>query len=143
MTDDGSRSSHPLRWLLVAAGLVCVGLGIVGAALPLLPTTPFMLLAAACFARSSQRFHRAILRNRFVGPTISEWRATRSIPRRSKITAMVLIVLTFGSTIYFCTDALWLRMLLIMLAGIGLWSFNRIPSRESLVLVVDEVEPPR
>jgi hypothetical protein len=129
MSDAPANPRLISRALLIAAGVVCVGLGIVGTALPLLPTTPFMLLAAACFARSSDRFHRALLRNPLFGPTIREWRATRSIPRRSKIAAMILIGLTFGITIIVCTDAAWLRLLLIGLAGLGIWSFSRIPTR--------------
>jgi uncharacterized membrane protein YbaN (DUF454 family) len=143
MTESRANRSRTVRWLLIASGAVFVGLGLIGAALPLLPTTPFMLLAAACFARSSERFHQALLRNRLIGPTIREWRATRSIPRRAKITAMMLIVLTFGTTIFFLTDAMWLRVLLIGVAGVGVWSFSRIPTRESLVPAMSEVKDGR
>ena len=75
-------SVHPsraVRVALVVAGTGFVGLGILGAFLPVLPTTPFMLLAAACYARASTRFYNGLLNNRAFGPTIREWRRYRSI----------------------------------------------------------------
>lgn len=72
-----------------------------GVVLPLLPTTPFIILAAACFARSSRRFYRWLLESRLFGPLIIKWRESGAIPRRAKIAAVVMIVLVMGSSILF------------------------------------------
>ena len=73
-------SSAPLRWLLLATGLVFVGLAVLGAVLPVLPTVPFLLVAAACFARSSARFYHWLLSNRVFGPLIWSWRDRAGVP---------------------------------------------------------------
>ncbi|MCA9322179.1 MAG: YbaN family protein [Planctomycetes bacterium] len=90
------------RVLFFVLGLLFVILGVLGAFLPVLPTTPFMLVAAACFARSSERAHQWLLNNAIFGPTIREWQASHSIPSRTKImaigmmTCMIVLSLAFG-----------------------------------------------
>jgi uncharacterized membrane protein YbaN (DUF454 family) len=125
------HDSPLVRGLLLAAGVACVALGVVGIFLPLLPTTPFMLLAAACFARSSRRFHGWLLANRTFGPLILEWEKHRSLPRRTKLTAIVLMSLTLAVSIVFFVERLWLQALLaafgVLLAA---WMY-RIPSRDA------------
>src|SRR5690606_16612104 len=74
-----------VRWLLLGIGWLCVGLGAVGVVLPLLPTTPFLLLAAACFARASLRFYDWLLNTPVLGQYIEEYRAGLGIPLRAKI----------------------------------------------------------
>ncbi len=123
------HDSALVRGLLLAAGAICVVLGVIGIFLPLLPTTPFMLLAAACFARSSRRFHQWLLANRTFGPLIREWEKHRSIPRRTKLTAIGLMSLTLAVSIVFFVEPRWLQA---VLAAIGvllaIWMY-RIPSR--------------
>jgi len=109
MTDpdrDDPSAPRPARSLLsrrlyAALGCLFVGLGLVGVVLPILPTTPFMLLAAACFARGSRRLHAWLLGSRWFGPTIRSWYDSRTIPLRAKITAIALIVLMNGASILF------------------------------------------
>jgi uncharacterized membrane protein YbaN (DUF454 family) len=79
-------------WLLV--GLVALATGAVGLVLPLLPTTPFLLLAAFAFARSSTWLHRWLREHRAFGPLIDNWQRDGSIDRRTKRTAIIVIVLT-------------------------------------------------
>jgi uncharacterized membrane protein YbaN (DUF454 family) len=91
----------PLRGLLLGAGLLCVGLAALGVFLPLLPTTPFLLVAAACFARSSPRFYRALLDNKVFGPLIRDWREHGAIPLRAKVLAVAAIAVVLGSSAAF------------------------------------------
>ena len=81
-------------WLLL--GLLNVALGIIGALLPLMPTTIFLILAAACFARSSPRLEQWLLDHPRFGPTLQAWRAEGAIPRRGKIAACCGILLGFA-----------------------------------------------
>ncbi len=108
--DGHAIAKGPLRWLLLGAGFLFLGLGVVGVILPLLPTTPFVLVAAACFSRSSPRFYNWLLSNRVFGPTIHEWRAHRSIPLHAKVMAVTLITLVGGSSILFVLDPLWAKL---------------------------------
>ena len=103
-------SPGPLRWLLLATGLAFVGLAALGAVLPLLPTVPFLLVAAACFARSSTRFYRWLLSNRLFGPLIRDWRETRTIPLRAKISAITLVALVGGSSVLFYIANPWVKL---------------------------------
>ena len=126
---DNIRSG-PGRWLLISVGFVCVGLGAIGVVLPLLPTTPFLLVAAACFARSSPRFYRWLLSRPGVGPAIRQWRDTRRIPRRAKLTAILSIVLVGGSSVVLFVGNPWAK--LIMATGLStviIWLW-RIPSSD-------------
>lgn len=88
-TDAPARSTPLTRPLWLALGFACVGLAFVGALLPLMPTTIFLILAAACFARSSPRFEAWLLNHKQFGPTLRAWRAERAIGRRSKTAACV------------------------------------------------------
>ena len=103
-------SSGPLRWLLFATGLAFVGLAALGAVLPVLPTVPFLLVAAACFARSSTRFYRWLLSNRLFGPLIRDWRETRTIPLRAKVSAITLVALVGGSSVLFYLANPWVKL---------------------------------
>jgi uncharacterized membrane protein YbaN (DUF454 family) len=77
--------------LFITLGLVFVGLAVLGIFLPVLPTTPLLLLAVACFARSSQKLHDRILSHKTFGPPIRQWQETRSMPRRAKVYALSTI----------------------------------------------------
>ena len=118
------------RWVLIALGTLFVGLGVLGAVLPLLPTTPFLLVAAACYARGSERFYHWLLRNRLFGPSIRAWRRDRSMPLKAKRTAIVLIVITFGITVGFVVTGLLARVLLVLLAAGIIIILLRIPASD-------------
>jgi uncharacterized membrane protein YbaN (DUF454 family) len=123
------NGSPLLRWILVAAGWLCVGLGALGAVLPLLPTTPFLLLAAACFVRGSKPLHRWLLRTRPFGPILREWRTNRTIPLRARTVAQVLIVASFTFSALFCLPQTWARLLIAGLGLVLLGLVSRIPVR--------------
>ncbi|MFP4483000.1 MAG: YbaN family protein [Thermovirgaceae bacterium] len=77
--------------LLVSIGILCVGLGSAGIVLPLVPTTPFLLLAAACFAKSSERFYAWLLGHRRFGPIIANYREKGGITRKTRAVALCLL----------------------------------------------------
>jgi uncharacterized protein len=77
-----------MRGLFLALGLVFVGIGFAGIVLPVLPTTPFLILAAACFARSSTRLERWLLEHPHFGPVLRDWRERGAIPARAKLAAL-------------------------------------------------------
>ena len=119
----------PVRVALLGAGFVCVGLAALGVFLPLLPTTPFLLVAAACFARSSPRFYRALLGNRVFGPLIRDWREHRAVPLRAKLMAISAIVLVLGSSVLFAVSHPAPRLGLASFgAGLCIWLW-RLPTR--------------
>ncbi len=122
--------SRAVRVALVVAGTGFVGLGILGAFLPVLPTTPFMLLAAACYARASTRFYNGLLNNRTFGPTIREWRRYRSIPYRTKWMAIGLMAVTLTASIVFAVEDPWLRAALAAFGVLLAVWMARIPSRD-------------
>ncbi len=116
------------RALFALAGWIFVALAAAGAVLPLLPTTPFLLLAAACWVRSSDRLYQRLVANRWLGPYLRAWREEHRVPRRAKVTAIALVVVTFASSIAFAVDATWVRALLVAL-GLGLVGFlARLPT---------------
>jgi len=110
-----------VRWLLLGAGVICTILGAIGAFLPVLPTTPFLLLAGACFVRSSPAFHQRLLDNRIFGPYVAQWQRSRTVPRDAKRKAYGLVCVTFAISIY-VVDRTALRILLASI-GIGLIVF--------------------
>ncbi len=109
------------RACFFAAGIALTAVAAVGAFLPVLPTTPFLLLAAPCFVRSSPAFHRRLLESRVFGPYLRQWEHDHTVPREAKRKAYGLVALTFGVSIYL-VDATWLRATLAAL-GIGLLLF--------------------
>jgi len=130
--DEVHPAHGPMRWLLLGVGWLFVVLGVAGALLPVLPTTPFILLAAACFARSSERFYAWLLDNRVFGPLIRDWRAHRAMPRRAKWVAITAIVVAIGSSASFAVEAAWARGSLAA-TGVALVAFLlRIPNREDV-----------
>lgn len=106
-----------LRLLLLGAGFLAVGLGIVGIFVPLLPTVPFLLLATACFARSSERFHNWLLEHPHLGPTLHSYLNGQGIPLKAKVSTLTLLWISIPLSVFFFIDILSMQILLI---GIGL-----------------------
>jgi uncharacterized membrane protein YbaN (DUF454 family) len=115
------------RWLLTALGFLALGLGGIGVVLPVLPTTPFVLLAAACFARSSPRFHSWLLRSRAFGPMIRRWQADRCVSRATKAVAIGLITVTFALSIGLVASHPAARVALAALGASALVVVARLP----------------
>ena len=109
-------SKKLLQGLLVTCGTLCVGLGILGIFLPLLPTTVFLLLAAACYARSSERFHQKLVNHRFLGAYIRNYRDGRGMAPREKAITIGLLWVGIGATMIWSVSAWWLRGVLLLIA---------------------------
>lgn len=124
---------HPsllVRIVLWTCGSIALLLGIIGIVVPGLPTTPFVLVAAACYARASEPFYRWLVRNPTFGPLIIEWRRHRSIPHRIKWLAISLMSLTISISILTLADKPWLQVMLACIGiGTAIWLW-RIPSRD-------------
>jgi uncharacterized membrane protein YbaN (DUF454 family) len=105
-----------LRILLVIAGTFFVGLGIVGIFVPVLPTTPFLLLAAACYARSSQKFYGWLLNNKLFGSYIRNYLERKGISLRAKVVTLTLLWITIGSSVAFVVETLVLKLILVIIA---------------------------
>lgn len=105
-----------VRVVFITAGTVSVGLGILGIFLPLLPATPFFLLAAVCYSNGSERLYNWLLENRYFGSYIKNYREKKGIPLRAKITAIIFLNITMGYTIFFVVHHFWLKALLFLIA---------------------------
>jgi uncharacterized membrane protein YbaN (DUF454 family) len=101
---------------MVVVGTSSLALGIVGIFLPLLPTTPFVLLAAACYARSSRRFYNWLITNRLFGDYIRNYLEFRGIPAKVKVLSLLALWVTIGCSAAFAVDVLWARALLAFVA---------------------------
>ncbi|MGE0099696.1 MAG: YbaN family protein [Hydrogenophaga sp.] len=121
--------SRTVRWLLWLAGSVSLALGLVGVVLPGLPTTPFVLLAAACYAKASPRLHGWLLHHRWMGPMIRDWETHRSLTRRTKTVAQVSMVLMVGLSGWGFRHQPAVLGVLLVAALIGVWVVARIPTR--------------
>lgn len=109
-------SNNFFRYLLIIAGTISLVFGIVGIVLPILPTTPFLLLAAACYARSSQRFYTWLMNNRWFGNYIKNYREGRGVPLKFKFFSISLLWVTILFSIYFVVDTFWVEIILFMVA---------------------------
>jgi uncharacterized membrane protein YbaN (DUF454 family) len=104
------------KWLLMTIGILAVGLGIIGIFLPLLPTTPFLLLAAACFIRSSDRLYQWLIHNRWFGSYLRNYREHRAIPLRAKGIALVLLWTTMTYSVFGLITHWAVRVILLLIA---------------------------
>jgi uncharacterized membrane protein YbaN (DUF454 family) len=104
------------RRLLIVAGTVSTAIGIVGIFVPILPTTPFLLLAAVCYLRSSQRFYNWLLNNRFFGAYVRNYLQGKGMPLKIKIFTILLLWATITCSVVFAVQALVIRVVLLVIA---------------------------
>lgn len=123
----GSRARDIMqRILLIVLGWIAFGLACLGAILPLLPTTPFLLLAAWCFSRSSPRFHHWLLYNSWFGGYLRHWQKHRGLPSGAKPKAIIFIILTFALSLWL-VNMWWVRILLLVILACLLIFMWRLP----------------
>ncbi|MDF3845533.1 YbaN family protein [Pseudomonas citronellolis] len=115
-TREIRHSRHAwVRYLLLAVGWLSVALGVAGIFLPLLPTTPFLLLAAACFMRSSQRFYDWLVSHPRLGPWIGDYLEGNGIPLKGKLYTVGLMWISIGFSCYLVPH-LWARVFMLACA---------------------------
>lgn len=112
--------------LYISLGWFFVLLGVVGVLLPLLPTTPFLILALVLFARSSPRFHKMLLNNRWVGKGLKQWEEKKSVSRQTKRNASILVLISFSLSIAILAGRLELQIFLVGIATILLFFIWRL-----------------
>ena len=105
-----------LEGLLVVAGTVFLAIGVIGIVIPLLPTTPFLLLAVACYLRGSKRMYDWLLSNRWLGEYIRDYREGRGIPLRIKVLTLCLLWVTIGYSAIYIVSIGWARVALLAIA---------------------------
>ena len=116
LTEDSHRPSL-VKVILRSAGTAFVSLALGGLFVPLLPTIPFLLLAAWCYSRSSSDLYRRLLEHRVLGPILRDWNESRSVSPKAKWTGVVLVLLSFAVSIVWLVDTTVLR---IVLGAVGL-----------------------
>ncbi|MBN1957420.1 MAG: YbaN family protein [Desulfuromonadales bacterium] len=119
-----------VRISLTAIGLVSTAVGVIGIFVPLLPTVPLLLLAAACFARSSERFHNWLLGHPALGPMIRDYMDGQGIPLRAKIMAIGMIWLSIAISVLFLIPLVWVKVFLIAIGLCVTIYLLRLPMRE-------------
>ncbi len=126
------QSSGLVRLALLASGWLLAVVGWAGVFLPILPGVPFLLLATACFARSSPRAERWLLENRFIGPTLVRWRQTGTVDPRTKVFALGCVVLTFALAVWRTQS--WLVRAIWAVGGLALtlWLSRYLRTEPSL-----------
>lgn len=102
--------------ILIFAGTVCVGLGVLGMFLPLLPTTVFLLMAAYCYSKSSERFHNWLLTNKLCGRYISNYKSGRGISARQKVSTILMLWASIGFSLWLVNGKFWLSVILALVA---------------------------
>ena len=112
-----STLSPVMRKLLIVLGSVFVALGIIGIILPLVPTTPFLLLASICYAKSSEKYHNWLLNHRWFGEYIRNYEAGRGIPMRVKVSMLIVLWTTMILTATFIIDIPWVKIMLLVTAA--------------------------
>ncbi|HSW24211.1 MAG TPA: YbaN family protein [Burkholderiaceae bacterium] len=132
MPETPASPRQRARWqrlLWTAAGVLALVAGIVGIFLPLLPTVPFVLLAAFCFSRGSERCERWLLAHPRLGPIVRDWRAERAVPLRAKQLAWLMMAITcLWSAVALPARVAWLPLLVCAATALWLW---RLPTRRA------------
>lgn len=123
------RLTSPRKALLIVLGVVALALGLLGVILPGLPTTPFVLLAAACFAKASPRLHAWLVAHRWLGPMVRDWETHRSLPLRVKCLASVMMLLMLSLSVWQLAGRPWIQAAIVAAGCLGVYVVWRIPTR--------------
>ncbi|MBM4170397.1 MAG: DUF454 domain-containing protein [Ignavibacteria bacterium] len=103
------------KYLLIAVGWIFVGLGVIGIFVPLMPTTIFFILAAASFAKSSERFYNWLINHPRFGKFIKDYREKKAMPLKSKIISISMMAIVITTSAFLFTQSIWIRILLFFI----------------------------
>ena len=116
------ETKNPLKkFLWIFLGLLFVGLGAIGVVVPGLPTTPFLILAAACFIRSSQKLYDWLIQNKTFGPYLKDYREGKGIPKKAKILAVSMIIIFVSYSVFFAIENPTIKWIVGCLGLVGLF----------------------
>jgi uncharacterized membrane protein YbaN (DUF454 family) len=121
-----------MKALWIFLGIICLILGFIGVFLPLLPTTPFALLAAFCFSKGSDELHQWLLNTKMFGPLIRDWEDYGVIRLRYKKLSSIMISFLFGYTLIFVKVILWIKLVVMLSGLLVLWFIWSRPSTPTL-----------
>jgi len=131
-SQDKTKPINPaLRWTLLISGFLATALGVLGIFLPVLPTVPFLLLALACFARSSERFYDWLLDHAHFGPIVKPYIDGCGMSRASKGKAITLLWASISLSAFFLVDLVWVRILLLVVACAVTFYLLSLPTIDS------------
>jgi len=129
------------QYILIVIGILSVSLGTAGIFLPLLPTTPFLLLATACFLRSSKRLHNWIMHHKWFGPYIYNYCTYKAIPKKTKITAITLLWFTITYSALCIVPIIEVKLLLFLIAITVTWHLLSLNTLENIITKPKESDP--
>ena len=129
------------QYILLCIGILSVALGTAGIFLPLLPTTPFLLLAATCFLRSSKRLHVWIMNHKWFGPYIYNYCTYKAIPKKTKITTIALLWITITYSALWVVPILAVKILLFFIAVAVTWHVLSLNTLENINAKPKEYDP--
>ena len=117
-----------LRYLFVTFGTIFLGLGVIGVFVPVLPTTPFLLLSAACYVRSSSRLYSWLINHKLFGKFVRDFRESRSISLRNKIISLLSMTLMIALSICIFAEAFYVKLILLICGAVGFIVILSIPT---------------
>ena len=130
MVTNKKKPKNIVRILLLGLGTLSATLGFIGIFVPLLPTTPFLLLSSWCFVRSSEKMNQRLMQNKFLGPYISNYKSKLGITKRNKIYSLLFLYITLSISFIFGPDYWWLRLGLIFIGvavSVHILRFKTLP----------------
>ena len=124
-------NSAALRWTFVILGWLFFVLGIIGVLLPVMPTAPFILLAAGCWARSSRRFHFWLINHKYFGKFVRDWESSHAVPLYAKCLAVIMMAASTAMLFYrLPEDLVWIAWLVaVVCTGVAVYLF-RLPNAQ-------------
>ncbi|SNT70691.1 YbaN family protein [Psychrobacter sp. LV10R520-6] len=127
--NTNQSASPTVRWTFLTLGWIFFVLGIIGVLLPVMPTAPFVLLAAGCWARSSRRFHFWLINHRYFGKFVRDWEANHAVPHYAKWLASIMMALSTTMLFYrLPADMLWMAWIVaVICSSVAIYLF-RLPN---------------